>query len=277
MTTLDPRLDQHLFDAHAVHVEPGQTTPQARQMPLPKSVPPAGSHTPPPANLPATSTPPPPVVDPLLFIHATMHHDLEQQRIASQNRLRILTTEEPDDDGVIRGFGLDDSYPDVARLRGITDALFQLEHDAELGLTRALRRCAIHPWVKAQVGLGDKQVARLLGAIGDPYWNATDARPRTVSELWAYCGYKPGQRRRKGEQANWSPEAKKRAYLVATSCVKHARSPYRSTYVARRAHTAETHTEWEPGHSHNDALRITSKAVLRDLWREARRLHGVSP
>jgi hypothetical protein len=50
-------------------------------------------------------------------------------------------------------------------------------------------------------------------------------------------------------------------------------SAYRVTYDQRRAHTAVTHPEWTPGHSHNDALRVASKAILRDLWREARRIH----
>lgn len=290
-----------------------------------------------------------PIVDPLLYIHVTTHGDIEQLRIASQHRLRILTTTEPDEDGVVRGFGLSERHPDVARVAGIVEALTAIEHDAELNLRRAFRGCAIHPWVKAQCGLGDKQVARLLGAIGDPYWHLAEDRPRTVSELWAYCGLHvlpashmtfgthhdtaggvqlpasqssheahvhhaggtqlpadqcmfdtqpdhvggnqtsdPGHynfdaqrldagvaaRRRKGQRSNWSTEAKTRAYLCATSCIKQDKSPYRAVYLARREHTAITHPEWTPGHSHNDALRIASKAILRDLWREARGLHG---
>lgn len=237
-----------------------------------------------------------PVVEPLLFVHATAHADLEQQRMASENRLRALTTTEPDSDGIMRGFGLDLTHPDVARLAAITEALRRLEHQAELGLCRSLRRGTIHPWVKAQIGLGEKQVGRLLAAIGDPYWHLSEDRPRTVSELWAYSGLHvlhtpqtsdPGQhrldthslcagvaaKRRKGVQSNWSTEAKTRAYLCATSCIKQARSPYRSVYEHRREHTATSHPDWTPGHSHNDALRIVSKAILRDLWREARRLH----
>lgn len=31
--------------------------------------------------------------------------------------------------------------------------------------------------------------------------------------------------------------------------------------------------DWSDGHSHNDALRIASKAILRDLWRAARAWH----
>lgn len=265
---------------------------------------------PPRAEVQATPIAGLPVVDPLLFVHATAHHDLEQQRIASQNRLRILTSREPDEDGVMRGFGLTDAHPDVARLAGLTDGLERLEHDAELGLARSLRRSSIHPWVKATVGLGDKQTARLLAAIGDPYWHLSQDRPRTVSELWAYCGFHvvflgqstcgahspdaeagggdPGHgscdahgvgagvapKRRRGIQANWNGDARMRAYLCATSCIKFDRSPYRAVYLARRQHTAATHPEWTLGHSHNDGLRVASKAILRDLWRESRRLHG---
>ena len=32
--------------------------------------------------------------------------------------------------------------------------------------------------------------------------------------------------------------------------------------------------EWTPGHSLNDAMRVASKRLLCDLWREARRCHG---
>lgn len=276
------------------------------------------------------------VVEPLLFVSATTHNDLEQQRIASQNRLRILTATEPDEDGVVRGFGLDERHPDVARLTIIVDGLTQLEHDAELGLKHALRRCAIHPWVLTQKGLGEKQFARLLAAIGDPYWNTAKDQPRTVSQLWAYCGLHvlpaghfttvargadasgdpasqsnpdtptssagqsipatredgastsdPGHsrhdtqsaiagvaaRRRRGQQANWSTDAKTRAYLCATSCIKQSDTPYRLVYDKRRAHTAKTHPDWTPGHSHNDGLRIVAKEILKQAWREARRLH----
>jgi hypothetical protein len=226
----------------------------------------------------------PVMVDPLLLMHAAAHDDLEKQRIASENRLRILTTTEPDADGEYRGFGLDMTDKDVARLAGITQALAKLEHDAELGLRTAMRRSAIHPWVKRQQGLGDKQVARLLAAIGDPYWNQTENKPRTVSQLWAYCGMHVvkidgvGQaaRRRKGIQANWSTEAKTRAWLVAVSCVKVPGAEYRQVYLDRRAHTATTHPDWTLLHSHHDGLRVTAKAVLKGLWCEARRLHEVA-
>jgi hypothetical protein len=164
--------------------------------------------------------------------------------------------------------------------------------------------------------------------------------PRTVSALWAYCGLHVlpadqakldahfprvggdqraggdlghgspdtllscagvAARRRKGQRANWSTEAKTRAYLCATSCLKQlaktcqagpvesesgdaagwqavhgedcACSPYRVAYDRRRTHTSTSRPDWTEPHRHNDALRVASKEILRDLWVEARRLH----
>jgi len=248
-----------------------------------------------------------------VYMAAATLDDLERTRTSSENRLRQYTRTEADEDGVIRGFGLDERHPDVAQLAAMVDGLKTLEHDATLQLQRVMRKHPLGPWVKATNGIGEKQGARLLAAIGDPYWNTLHDRPRTVSELWAYCGLhvisgehrdrstpieataageqsptggdtqplldtRTGSgvaaRRRKGQKANWSTDAKTRAYLVAVSCMKSMKSPYRAVYDARRAHTAITHPEWTPIHSHNDGLRIASKAILRDLWRESARLHG---
>lgn len=248
--------------------------------------------------------------DPTLNLLAEVVDDLERTRIANENRLRQLTRDEADKDGLERGFGLTLDHPDVARLAGIVDGVAALEHQAVLNLARQLRAHPLGAWIKAQVGIGAKQGARLLAAIGDPYWNTLYDRPRTVSELWAYCGlhvlpasqtaadlqtafadgaqishpdhpFADAQnglvgvaaKRRKGQRANWSTTAKMRAYLVASSCIKKAASPYRPVYDQRRAHTAVTHPEWTPGHSHNDALRVVSKAILRDLWIQARAIH----
>lgn len=235
----------------------------------------------------------PSLADPTLFLLAAVLDDLERTRLANESRLRQLTLTGADKDGIERGFGLDERHPDVGRLAGLVAAIAQLEHDAILNLRRRVRAHPLGPWINAQVGVGEKQAARLLAATGDPYWNGLHDRPRTVSELWAYCGLHvcdPGQvegvnqanpagvaaRRRRGQSSNWSGNAKMRAYLIAASCVKQRRSPFRTDYDSRRAWTAVTHPEWTPGHSHNDAIRITAKAILREMWREARHIHGIT-
>lgn len=280
-----------------------------------------------------TAAPPghPPLADPTLALAADVLDDLERVKIANQNRLRSLTRDTEDSDGEVRGFGLSHDHPDVARLAALVGMLERAEHDATLNLRRAMRQHPLGPWVKAQRGVGEKQAARLLAAIGDPCINGATGDFRTVSQLWAYCGLHvlpsgqwcpdtqtgcaggdsasggdPSQtasddqarlagvaaRRTKGQRANWSTLAKTRAWLIVEACMKQIDadcktdtgigdhhddcgcSPYRVAVDNRRRHTATTHPEWTPGHSLNDGMRIASKRLLRDLWREARRLHG---
>lgn len=265
------------------------------------------------------------LADPTLALLADVLDDLERTRIANENRLRQLTRTETDSDGEDRGFGLPLDHPDVARLAGVVDGIAALEHQATLNLNRAMRKHPLGPWMKAQCGIGEKQGARLLAAIGDPYWNTLHNRPRTVSELWAYCGLhviradqgadethcpfvgaelnghpsyttsdaQPcvagvAARRRKGERANWSTAAKMRAWNIAGSMLK---AGNRELYDKRKAATegrthltpcvrcgpsgkpAQPGTPWSDGHRHADALRITSKALLKDLWLASRDIH----
>ena len=238
--------------------------------------------------------------DPTLYTLAQYLDDIEGLRKAQGNRRRILTATEPDEDGVMRGFGLDSTHPVVATIEAQIEQLEAIEHQAILSLNRAMRKHPLAGWQKQAKGVGEKQLARLLAAIGDPYINATTGQPRTVSQLWAYSGLHVlpaglaggdkqaaggasghgsydnhnaaagvAARRRKGVQSNWSTDAKTRAYLIATSCIKQ-QGPYREVYLARREHTAVTRPDWTPGHSHADGLRIVSKRILRDLWRAAR-------
>lgn len=271
------------------------------------------------------------LLDPALAFAADVLDDLEKVRTANENRLRQLTRSVEDVDGRMRGFGLDETHPDVARLAAMVESLKRLEHDAELQLGRQMRRHPLHAWSKSAKGVGDKQVARLLAAIGDPYINSSTGLPRTVSALWAYSGLHVlpaghnaadtqsigasgsggdtsqvrrdtqvtpagvAPKRTRGQMANWSANAKMRAYLIATSCIKQIRKPctagsaadawlaihgedcacsaYRVVYDRRRMHTATTHADWSDGHSHNDGLRVASKAILRDLWRAAKEIH----
>lgn len=265
---------------------------------------------------------------PLLALLADVLDDLERTRIANENRLRQLTRNEVDSDGEERGFGLTLDQPQVAALADVVEALGKLEHASTLNLQRALRKHPLGPWVKATVGVGEKQGARLLAAIGDPYWNTLYDRPRLVSELWAYCGLHvhpaahdqrdaqpmvggggnqgdPGHpllgsqvtgagvapTRTRGQRANWSTTAKKRAWLIAKSCIKQAHSPYRAVYEdARKKYDDSVHaapcrrcgpsgkpaqpgTPLSAGHQDARAIRIVMKEILKDLWRESKRLH----
>jgi len=303
--------------------------------------------------------------DGMLGVVADSVDDLEIARIATTNRLRILTRNEPDADGKNRGFGLTLDHPQVARLALIAESLSQAEKDAIKALEQAMAKHPLGPWAKRTSGVGLKQLARLLAAIGDPAWNDLHNRPRTLGELYAYSGLHavrpyptpkkktddavsvdsasrddsvrnedevtpssqeaqllqaalaildpeseetsssgetPGTaeddtirvapRRIRGQRANWSETARKRAWLIAAQCVKIANSPYRAVYQTGRdkyrdaVHRTPCHrcgpsgkpaavgTPLSLGHQHARAIRLGAKAMLKDLWTEARRLHA---
>lgn len=117
-------------------------------------------------------------------------------------------------------------------------------------------------------------------------------------------------RRRRGERANWNSRARSFLYLLAESVIKALNERYRAVYDEAKAQRAGTvhvvqcqntvrppkgatgpirtngcgtqeHPEWgapgsplRPGHVHAHALRLTAKAILRDLWEAAREARG---
>lgn len=224
--------------------------------------------------------------DPVLCILAEALDDIERTRIANENRLRTLTFPDP-----AYGHGLSLADPTVAQVAAIVDGLNAIEAQTIKALQRVMREHPIGGLVADTPGLGEKQTARLLARIGDPYWHDAEDRPRSVRELWAYCGLHvmdgEAPKRRKGEKANWNAEAKKRVWLIAQSCIKQARSPYRKVYDDTRAKYADAihekpcarcgpsgkpaqiGTDLNDGHKHARAIRAMCKAILLDLWIEA--------
>lgn len=344
-----PDSGQVPFDIQGSAAAVGTSSPQASSSSTPMLAAPAGDSF---SAAPASVLTLPKgralgLLDPLLNLAAITLDDLENLRTAQENRYRSLTQTGVSDNGLEWGYGLDDRDPQVAQAGAMVDAIAGLEHTATLNLQRLMRRHPLGPWVKAQRGIGEKQAARLLAAIGDPYWNTLHDRPRTVSELWAYSGLHTlpasqmrcdaqcsiaggdtsstggdhhqldtqegnvAARRRKGVKANWSTNAKTRAWLCIESCLKQIDpdcktdtgigthvdchcSPYRvvidqrRTKTVGRLHATPCHrcgpkgkpalagTPWNPGHSLADAMRIASKELLKDLWCEARRIHEQS-
>lgn len=241
----------------------------------------------------------PVLLDPMLALLAETLEDFEGARIQTGNRREVLTRTEPDADGVMRGFGL--TAEQAAPYAAIADEMARLEKMAVRELERQMRRHPLGPWVASQKGLGEKQVARLLAKIGDPYWNTRDGGPRTVSQLWSYCGFSTvpagtgGARvaptRQRGGQCNWSTGARMRCYNIAVSIMKQKGSPYRPVYDAARAkyadavhavpcvrcgpkgHPAPAGSPLSEGHKHGRALRAVSKKMLKELWRASRDIH----
>jgi hypothetical protein len=186
------------------------------------------------AGQPSPSGLGPILADDTLGICADVVQDLEDVRKANENRLRTLTA--PRDQ---HGHGMSIEHPDVKRLSDIVAAISAAEHQAVLNLQRVIRKHPLGPFVKNSKGVGEKQAARLLRTIGDPYWNELHNRPRKLRELYRFCGMDvvntsahaitdshsghgsgvaPSKQR--GEKVHWSPDARMRLWLVANQCVK---------------------------------------------------------
>lgn len=251
-----------------------------------------------------SSSPGPILQSPVLRIAAEIVDDMEAVRKANENRLRQLTRTEADKDGEHRGFGLTTDHPGVLRLTALIEAQKQAEELAIKNLEKELKDHPLWPWVSATPGVGAKQFARLLGAIGDPYWNSLENRPRRgPAELWAYTGLHVVNgvvpRRKKGVQTTWNETARMRVRLIAESCLKAKTSPYNAVYYATRekyedakhdypcvqcgtgakptegikGKPAEPGTPLRDGHKHGRALHKVGQVFLKDLFLESKRLH----
>lgn len=245
------------------------------------------------------------LADPTLALCADVVDDLEKVKIANQNRLRTLTM-----DGE-HGHGMSAEHPDVQRLAGIVASLEAAEHQAVLNLQRVMRKHPLGEYVKNSKGIGEKQAARLLASIRDPYWNDLHNRPRKLRELYRFCGMDVvgtsaqgavdsqatsgagvAPSKRKGERVHWSPDARMRLWLIASKCVMVGHGgPYRAVYDEGRAKYVDAvHAQEckrcgpkgkpaQPGsplsaaHQHARAIRLIAKAILRDLWSQSKAIH----
>lgn len=243
--------------------------------------------------------------DPTLALAADVVDDLERVKIANQNRLRTLTAQDE------YGHGMSVDHPDVKRLAALVKALEDAEHQATLNLARVMRHHPLGEWVKNSKGVGEKQAARLLASIGDPYWNDLHNRPRRLRELYAYCGMSvvgaaaqptcESQRsvsggaaptKQRGERVTWNPDARMRLWLIASKTVMVGHGgPYRAIYDEGRLKYADAvHAEeckrcgpkgkpaqpdspLSAAHQHARAIRLIAKAILRDLWTAAKNIH----
>lgn len=243
--------------------------------------------------------------DPTLALAADVVDDLERVKIANQNRLRTLTAQDE------YGHGMSVDHPDVKRLAALVKALEDAEHQATLNLARVMRHHPLGEWVKNSKGVGEKQAARLLASIGDPYWNDLHNRPRRLRELYAFCGMSvvgaaaqsicESQRstsggaaptKQRGEQVTWNPDARMRLWLIASKTVMVGHGgPYRAIYDEGRLKYADAvHAEeckrcgpkgkpaqpdspLSAAHQHARAIRLIAKAILRDLWTAAKNIH----
>lgn len=158
-------------------------------------------------------------------------------------------------------------------------------------------------------GLGPKQFAIIVGEAGIPIGDY-----RTVSGLWKRMGVAvingKRQQRKSGDEGilqGYSPTRRAELYVIGDVMFRqqwkgasggeddgedeavpaHPTGPYGGVYAHRRAVTAprieatadlplSSPDKWTKGRCHKDALRVMTKALLRDLWIAWRRVEGRS-
>lgn len=144
-------------------------------------------------------------------------------------------------------------------------------------------------------GLNDKSFGRLLGHIGHPCWKTPKwyedhpegkkkwdgsikqvlvegkTEPRSVGQLWQYCGVGAAGKRKKGmtqddAQALGNQNAGAVLEVIARNMVRNQNERYCEYYYDAKASAAMTHPDWPDGHVNNHGLRIIKKNLLKDLW-----------
>jgi hypothetical protein len=137
------------------------------------------------------------LLDPALALAADFLDDVERVKIANENRLRALTRVGPTRTGSTGTSAWTSRSPSGRAVRhdGREPRRSRARRDAEPSADGA--QAPARPVDQGAKGVGEKQGARLLAVIGDPYWRPEITRedgtvipegPRTVSALWAYCG-----------------------------------------------------------------------------------------
>jgi hypothetical protein len=185
----------------------------------------------------------------------------------------------------------------IAYLVGATEKSRKTWDDIRTGAEKAMTALAsqlpVYSWVALTRGAGALGLATIVAEAGAPL----DRFPNPA-KLWArlafapYCGHagstwlRPSWRPRALINEEWKSLGfnPKRYALISQvglylrihqsrKASKDSNSgngiptgPYGEVYAARRARTALTHPEWTKLHAHKDALRVTTKAYLRDLW-----------
>jgi hypothetical protein len=136
---------------------------------------------------------------------------------------------------------------------------------------------------------------------GARVWVVDGYVERSAAELLAYCGHGDPLRtvRRSGMTReelykHGNPAAKLAAWKLGYQFMRTPASPYRTKYLAERErYIDKVHARgcarcgprglpalpgspWSDNHKHHAAIRNTTHAFLIDLWRESRRLRGLS-
>lgn len=181
----------------------------------------------------------------------------------------------------------------------------ELRNEVEKTMRRLAKELPCYAFAEQVRGFGDLALAVLQAEAGIPF-----AEYRTVSGLWKRLGLAvingERQRRKTGKEAaaehGYSPSRRAEVFAFISDSMFRGqwraadedtgeaagpRGPYGEVYARRRAHTeprieatedlpAADSAKWTKGRCHNDARRVMSKALLRDLWRVSKGLPPIT-
>lgn len=200
----------------------------------------------------------------------------------------------------------DDNLPELVREMNEEDVLTDHEHDyLQRMLTTAQKAAKVEneyknimkiteaepiysQWLTDVYGVSTTLTAKLIHQFG--YCEKFD-KP---SQLWSYSGWAPGQERKRGEQLNYSPDAKTLTWNVAdkmwmqganSKFRTHFYDPYKEEQI-RRMGAAEEMTDeelaekdWSPpksrGHAQTRSKRYLAKKFLKHYWFISRDMMGL--
>jgi len=155
--------------------------------------------------------------------------------------------------------------------------LVKAEKQALKEISKQLKNYDIYEnWLTEVKGIGESISIKLLSAIRDI------KRFKTPSSLWTYFGLAPGQRKRKGQEANFNPELKALALGVIGKQLLMANSQYRVVYDEAKEYIKKREPEWDnpkkhPGHYHKWANRKMVKRFFSDMWQAWYKSLGMEP
>jgi hypothetical protein len=190
--------------------------------------------------------------------------------------------------------GADSEFKDIVTTsddaRKPADAMREISEKRMAALATEL---PIFPWIESVHGAGALGLATIVAEAGDL------ANYPNPAKLWSRLGFAPfdGLAGSSWKRATWRPRAltadewtahpfsgeryalmhQIAVWLVNAQWIGKAKTqsgdgepdgPFGEIYAARRKHTIGTHADWSDGHRRMDALRVTMKSFLAQLWGE---------
>lgn len=168
---------------------------------------------------------------------------------------------------------------DLAVVAAAIEPCTKARHEIEMEMKRTVRKLPIYDWAKGVKGFGELGLAVIVAEAGDlagypkkgHLWKRLGLAPHD-GKAYSTWRMKGGLTADDWVEAGYSPRRRAEIYSVISEPLFRQQSvvqgPYRAVYDRRRELTAGTHEDWTKIHSHMDGLRIMTKCLLRDLWRE---------